>query len=147
MAFQSIFDASPCNVYLSCADSTHLLLGAMGKGDSVTHHDATAGRDYTVAIDGAGAVSVTSSTTGFVGSEVIGVSIAPINSVAGRALQLQAISFDATATTGFGYTDWATGGTYTAFTAFSPAAPNPMNLANATSGTTANGMGMRGSAI
>jgi len=147
MTFQSLFDTGPCNVYLSCFDSTHLLLGSMGKGDSQTHHDYGTGRDYTVSVDMAGAVSVTCSTGAFTGSEVIGVSIAPTAGLSGLALQLQNISFDATAHVGYGFSDWATGGTYVSVTSFSPAAPNPMNLPAASAGTLANGMGMRASAL
>ena len=145
MAWQNLFDAGPCDVYLACADSTHLLLGSMAKGSSQTHHDSTAGRDYTVSVDASGVVSVTSSSGGFVGSEVIGISLVPSSSIVGLAIRLSAISYDASAHVSYGYTDWAAGGTYQAFTVGPPVSPDPMNLVNATTGTMANGMGMRAS--
>lgn len=145
MAWQNLFDAGPCNVYLACADSTHLLLGAMSKGSSQTHHDSTAGRDYTVSVDASGVVSVSSSAGGFVGSEVIGISLVPSSSIVGQGIRLRNVSYDATANVSFGYTDWAAGGTYQSFTIGPPVSPDPMVLAAATSGTMTNGMGMRAS--
>lgn len=143
MAWQNLFDAGPCDVYLSSADATHLYMGHLAKGGSATHHDSTSGRDYTVAIDSTGVVSVTSSFSGLSGSEVIAVSVVPSSNIVGAALRLRSLYLDWTANQSAGYADWASGGTYLPITIGPPASPDPLALVNATSGTMANGMGMR----